>query len=110
MSASDLLPLLLQDADGQAQQGPDMFVLLLGVLAIFVFVVILPERKNRKKREALLEAIKKNDKVLTNAGFYATVAAVHENELVVKFDDGPTRVRMLKSAVANVITRDDEAD
>lgn len=105
-----LAMLLLQDAGGAEPAGPDPMVLILGVGIIFLLFVILPERKNRKKREELLGAVKKNDKILTHAGFYATVAAVHETELVVKFDDGPTRVRMLKSSVANVITKDDEAD
>jgi preprotein translocase subunit YajC len=36
-------------------------------------------------------------------GLYATVAAVHESELVLKFDEGPTRVRALKSAIASVV-------
>jgi preprotein translocase YajC subunit len=62
-----------------------------------------PERKERKRKAAMLANIKKNDRVLMTTGLYATVAAVHESELVLKFDEGPTRVRALKSAIASVV-------
>jgi preprotein translocase subunit YajC len=90
-----------------APQGPNMFVLLLGVLAIFWFVAIMPERKARKKKQAMLEALKKNDHILTSAGMFATVAAVGEQDVTVKFDDGSTRVRMQKSAIAAVLGKPD---
>ena len=104
-----LLPPLLVAQDGGGAPaagggGIDMFVLLLVPLAIFWFVAIWPERKAKKKKEALLAAIKKNDRVLLNGGMYATIAAVSEKDLTVRFDDGPTRVRVLRSAIATVLT------
>ena len=99
--------LLLAQDNGAAPAsggGIDMFVLLLVPLAIFWFVAIWPERKAKKKKEALLAAIKKNDRVLLNGGLYATIAAVTEKDLTVRFDDGPTRVRILRSAIATVLT------
>src|SRR5688572_30608009 len=44
------------------------------IIAVFYFVMIGPERKQRKKREAMLAAVKKGDKVLTTGGMFATVA------------------------------------
>jgi preprotein translocase subunit YajC len=97
-----MLPLLLQDAP--ASGGPNMLVMLLVPLAIFWFVAIWPERKARKKKEAMLAALRKNDKVLLTSGIYATVAAVNEDELTVRFDDSSTRARVLRSAIAQVLT------
>lgn len=101
--------LALQDGAGAPPAGPNMFVILAGTLAIFWFVAILPERKARKKKQAMLEAIQKNDRVLTTAGFFATVAALGEKDLTLKFDDGNTRVKVLRSSIASVLDRDDEA-
>ena len=104
-----MIPLhLLQDAG--ASPGFSSFILLGGVLLIMWLVVFLPERKARKKKEAMLAAIKKNDRVLLTAGMYATVAAVNEADLTVRFEDGQTRVKVLRSAIGQVVTQDDETD
>jgi preprotein translocase subunit YajC len=97
--------LLLQDP--AASGGPNMLIMMAGMIAIFFFVAIWPERKARKKKEALIAALRKNDKVLLTSGMYATVAAINEGELTVRFDDGNTRVRVLKSAIAQVVSQDE---
>lgn len=97
-------PLALQDASAG---GPNMLIMMVGMLAIFWFVAIWPERKARKKKEAMIAALRKNDKVLLSSGIYATVAAINEGELTVRFDDGGTRARVLKSAVAQVLVQDE---
>lgn len=101
-----ILP-LLQDAS-PASSGPNPLIMLVGVMVIMFIVVFLPERKARKKKEAMISAIKKNDRVLLTSGMYATVAAVNEGELTVRFDDGQTRVRIVKSAIGQVVTQDAE--
>jgi preprotein translocase subunit YajC len=100
--------LLLQDE----QSGkPDLFLLIAVFVAIFWFVAILPERKQRKKKAAMMDSMKKNDRVLLSSGMYATIAAIGEQDLTVKFDDGPTRVKILKSAISSVLDKDgDEVD
>lgn len=108
------LPLLLalQSTEGGPpadQPGFSLWPMLIGMVAIFYFVAIRPERKERQRKQQMIEAIKKNDRVLTTSGMYASVAAVGENDLTIKFDDGPTRVRVLKSAIATVIDKDGEA-
>ena len=101
--------LLLALEEGPAQPaGPNMLVIMLGTLAIFWFVAILPERKARKKKQAMIDALKKNDRVLTTGGMYATVAAIGEHDVTLKFDEGPTRVKALRSAIASVLERDGE--
>ena len=98
-----MLPLLQDSAP--AGGGPSqIMILMLGMLAIFWFVAIWPERKAKKKKLAMLSALKKNDKILLTSGMYATVAAINEDELTVRFDDSNTRVRVLRSAIAQVVT------
>jgi len=91
-------------ASGAGGGEPNMFILLLVPLAIFWFIAIFPERKARKKKEALLASLRKNDRVLLSGGLYATIAAVSDKELTVRFDEGPTRVKVLRSAVASVLS------
>jgi len=102
------LCLALAEGD-ETSAGPNMFVIMAGILAIFWFVAILPERKAKKKKEAMIDALKKNDRVLTSGGMFATVAALGESDVVLKFDDGPTRVKVLRSAISSVLDKGDEA-
>src|SRR5262249_10507432 len=55
-------------------------ILVIGVL--FVFMLILPERKKQKQRQQMLEALKKGDRVMTSSGIYGTVVTT-SNEVVV---------------------------
>ena len=105
-TATQSLFLALQN-EPAASEGLNPLVLMLGVLAIFWFVAIMPERKQRKKKQAMIDALKKNDRVLTTGGMFARVAAIGEQDITIKFDDGPTRVRLLRSGIASVIDGSD---
>ena len=92
--------------------GLTSFFPIIAIFAIFYFVMIGPERKNRKKREAMLGALKKGDKVMTNGGMYATVAAVQEDKVTLQIADG-VRVRYSLAAIQTVETdeaKDDKAE
>ncbi|MFT7464505.1 MAG: preprotein translocase subunit YajC [Pseudohongiellaceae bacterium] len=95
--------------DSAPAEAPNMLIIVGATLVIFYLVAFLPERKARKKKEAMLEAVKKNDRVLTSSGMYATVAALGEQDITIKFDDGPTRVRILRSSISVVLDKDGEA-
>ncbi len=102
--------LAVQSAAPPPGGGASNMIVMLGGMALIVyFVAIRPERKERARKEEMLGAIKKNDKVLLTSGMYATVAAVNESDLTVKFDDGNTRVRILKSAIATTVDGADAA-
>ena len=61
---------------------------LLLIFAIFYFVMIRPEGKKRKEREAMLQRIKKGDRVMTTGGMYASVAAVQDDVITLQVADG----------------------
>src|SRR3954468_12395737 len=76
--------LFLQDATagaaGAAQQQPSGADSMLRMLPMFgmifvvmYFLMIRPQNKQRKEREAMMAGLKKNDHVLTNAGFYGVI-------------------------------------
>ena len=71
---------------------------MLLILAVFWFVMIGPERKNRKRREEMLAALKKGDKVMTTSGIYGSIAQVQDGIATVQIADG-VRVRMSVQAI-----------
>ena len=56
------------------------------LIAIMYFVIIRPQQKEAKARQAMIEALKKGDKVVTNGGFIVTINKVEESFLSVKMN------------------------
>ncbi len=76
------------------------------IFAIFYVVIILPERKKQKSRQGLLDALKKNDRVVTIGGVCGVVASVNRdrNEVVLKVDESNnTKLVFTVSAIDHVV-------
>jgi preprotein translocase subunit YajC len=98
---------LLQDGSAPAApQGgmnplfQSLFPLLL-CIPVFWFVVIRPEQKARKARQAMLAAVKKGDKVMTTGGLYGQVVQVQDDVLTLQVAEG-VRMRFARSAIQTV--------
>ncbi len=92
-------------------QGSDVLstpLLFLGVFAIFYFIVIRPQGRERKKLEAARENLKKGDRVLTIGGVLASVQQVKEKEIVLDLD-GSSRMTITKAAIQTIFTDEAEA-
>jgi preprotein translocase subunit YajC len=76
--------------------SPVMMLVLMG--AFFWFVLIGPERKRRKKQEALLSGLTKGDEVVTNAGIYGKVVQIQDQVVTLQVADG-VRMRFSLQAV-----------
>ena len=82
-----------------------MLMPLLLCAVVFYFLVLGPERKQRKKRDEMLKKLGKGDKVMTTGGLYASVVAVQDDVVTLQIADG-VRARFSRSAVQTVITDD----
>lgn len=80
---------------------------LLAIGAVVWFLIFAPERKARKKREEMLGALKKGDKVVTTGGLHGQIADVRENEVVIKC--GEVRLTFSRSSVHQVQGEDESA-
>ncbi len=96
-------------ADQAAPQGGGGWWIPLALVAlIFYFVLIRPQSRERKQREAELAAIKKHDRVVTTGGMHATVVAVEGETIVLRVDDkSNVRIRFSRQAVAHVVSPDE---
>jgi preprotein translocase subunit YajC len=79
-----------------------MWVPLLLCMAVFYFVMIGPERKQRKKRESMLANLQKGTKVMTTGGMYGTVMQIADQTVTLQIADG-VRVRYALSAIQSVL-------
>ena len=90
--------------------GGNTWVLLLIMGAVMWFMVIRPQRKEEKAKKEMLSQLKKNDHVLTASGLYGVVAAVTDEDVVLKIDESKdVRVKLTRASVARVLTEDGAA-
>ncbi len=87
-------------------QLPLVFVII-ATFAIFYFILIRPQQKKQKELQKMIEGLKKGDRVMTSGGMFGTVVGFKDNILVLKIDEN-TKIEMVKSAVASVITKKED--
>lgn len=87
------------------------FLPFIAIAVIFYFLLIRPQRREQANRDAMLSALKKNDRVVTIGGMIGTVANISADgqEVTLKVDDN-TRIRMIRSAIQRVMASEGEEE
>ena len=100
------------------QQQPNPFELLVSylpfvlVMAAAWFMLYKPERERMKKQQELLAGLKKNDRVLTSAGIYGTVANVDRaaDRVSLKVDESENvRLTVTLASIQKVLSDAEES-
>ena len=107
----ETLDLVLAQGEGGGG-GPMSLLPLYAVMGlIFYFIFFRPQSKERKKREAMLSAIKKNDKVVTAGGIIGTVTSTRDDEITLKVDESTnTKITFSRAAIQKVVTASSDGD
>lgn len=93
------------DTPAQPQAPPWFgFTPILLIMVAFVFLMILPRRRQEKQQRAMLSALKRNDKVLNSGGIIGVVESVKETEDEVVLRGG---LRVTKSSIVRILNPDD---
>lgn len=95
------LPALLQETPETSEGGRSFLVPMVAIAAIFYFLMVLPEKKNRKKREELLAGLSKGDKVMMKSGLYGTIVQVQDERVRVQVADG-VRLEFARDAISGL--------
>ena len=103
MYQSQLVALMIGQAPESstaADGNPLSPLLFLGVfVVIFYLLVLLPQRKQAKTRQAFLAGLKKGDEVVTNGGLFGRIAGITEAVVTLEIAD-KVRVKVARDAVA----------
>ncbi|GKU75694.1 preprotein translocase subunit YajC [Paenibacillus sp. L3-i20] len=68
------------------------------MFAVFYFLLIRPQQKKQKQRTAMLNQIKKGDKITTIGGLHGTVVELADDTVVIRVND-TTKMTFERSAV-----------
>ncbi len=72
--------------------------LILGIVALFWFGVIRPQKKQQQEQEKFVSSLKRGDEVVTNAGIVGTIVGLTERIITIQIDEG-TEMRVLRSQI-----------
>ena len=100
---------LAQTAAAAAPQGSiaSTIIQLALIFLVFYFILIRPQQKKINQHQAMLEAIKVGDKVITGGGVYATVTKTDGIKLDVKIAEGLV-ITVNRATIRDVINHDEK--
>ncbi len=91
---------ILATAEGSGVASLISIVLMFGIL---YFMMIRPQQKEQKRKDAMLAELATGDTVLTTSGFYGTVIDITDDTVIVEFGSNKNcRIPMQKAAIAAV--------
>lgn len=81
-------------------------IVIVVFIAIFYFMAIRPQSKQRKAHQEMMSTLKKGDQVMTASGIYGVVKRVDDQVVVIEIAKGIT-MKVVRRAIADII-RDPE--
>jgi len=92
--------------------GGDILVSLLPIILIFVvfyFLLIRPQQKKVKQHRAMIEALRRGDRIVTSGGIVGQITKViNDGEVEVEIAQG-TRVRVIRHTITDVLDKTEPA-
>lgn len=86
-----------------------MIIWMVILFGFMYFFMIRPQKKEQKKKAAMLSDLAVGDTVLTTSGFYGVVIDISDDTVIVEFGSNKNcRIPMQKAAIS-VVEKPDEA-
>jgi preprotein translocase subunit YajC len=108
------MPMLISTAYAQGtglldQSALIQFLPLVLIFIVFYFLLIRPQQKKAKDQRAMLDALRRGDRVVTGGGILGTVSKVVSPEEVEVDIAAGVRVKVLRSTITSVLAKPDPA-
>ncbi|MFY9237460.1 MAG: preprotein translocase subunit YajC [Roseovarius sp.] len=86
------------------------FIPLILIFAIMYFLLIRPQQKKLKAHQAMVQALRRGDQVVTQGGVIGKVSKVKEDdEIELEIATG-VKVRVIKTTIAQVLSKTEPAE
>jgi preprotein translocase subunit YajC len=90
-------------------QGGVLLIWIFVFFAIFYFLAIRPQRRQKQAHQEMVTMMKKGDEVVTIGGVFGTVRRIGDDWVELEIAKG-TRAKFLKRAVSSIVSEEDEED
>lgn len=102
-------PAFAQAAGGGAAGAFGSFIPLILIFAIMYFLLIRPQQKKVKEHQAMVEAVRRGDQVVTQGGVVGKVTKVMEDGHIEVEIAKDVKVKVVKSTLATVVSKTEPA-
>ncbi len=75
---------------------------VLGFIAIFYFLAIRPQQRQRKAHDALVSGVKRGDRVVTVGGVHGRIKRTEESTIMLEIAKG-VDIKLSRRAIAEVV-------
>lgn len=100
---------LAQENGGEGGSLLFPLLMIVGLFAIFYFMLIRPQRRRREAQQQLQTGLSVGDEVVTIGGLYGTVVELDEKTVILETYEGIYN-RYARGAISEVISKNDEAE
>ncbi len=86
-------------------------LLMFGVMMIFMMLSSRPAKKKAAERQAMLDNLKKSDRIVTAGGIVGIVANVDKGSetVTIRIDEASNaKIKVLRSSIARILTDEDK--
>jgi len=97
------MPIVAFFAQGLAS-GTAPIVLMVGMFAVFYFLLIMPQQRRQKKWQAMLSQIKPGDKVVTSGGITGAVMSVKDDAVVLRVPPDNIKLEVTRASIVTLTT------
>ena len=85
-------------------------ILLVLMVVFFYFFMIRPQKKQEREFNNMLNELQPGDEITTKGGIIGKVVSIKEETMVIETTRDRTKIRLLKSAVAKVDVKAEDAE
>ena len=97
-----MLEFLAAGTSASAPPGWVQFLPIIGMVAIFWFLIIRPQMRQQKLHRQKIAAVKKGDQVVTAGGLLGKVIKVDDNYAEIEIAQG-VRVKAVKATIGDIV-------
>jgi preprotein translocase subunit YajC len=108
--AADFAYAAAQAPGGQgAPSALPTIIMFAAMAAIFYFLLIRPQQRQRHQRDRMLAALKKGDRVVTSGGLHGTILGLTEQTVVLRVAD-QVKLEFDRSAIGRILEGSGDRD
>ena len=82
-------------------------LMMVGIFAIFYFLMIMPQQRRQKKWQAMLDTIKSGDRVTTSGGIKGTVLSIKDDAVVLRLPPDNIKIEVARSSIVSLTTEEE---
>ena len=84
-------------------------IMLVGMVLIFYFFIIRPQKKQEKQTAEMRNSISVGDEIVTIGGIIGTVLIIKDDKLMIETGNDRTKLTILRSSVREVLKAEEES-